>query len=208
MKTSSISCLIFLTEVVFSLRYPAIRSSLSSDQQIRQITTITTRYLSSQTLENEYINLFPNNTTAQNDSISPNTDPVSQIQSTTSPKRIPIGSQPEFSIPDDSTIETPMQRGFLWVHFSLLFYNLFLVGTSLNFSTILPLELIKYVWLVLFSVVLGDFAVRYIILPCMLTLYMQQLIVHTLLSYVIHVIHTSCCYFINCTNNLCKFYHR
>ena len=75
-------------------------------------------------------------------------------------KRIPIGSQPEFALPDDSTIETPMQRRILWAHFSLLFYNIYLVGSSLDFSSYMPMESLKYVFLIMFSVVLGDFAVN------------------------------------------------
>lgn len=74
-------------------------------------------------------------------------------------KRYPIGSQPEFAIPDDSTIETPMQRRFLWAHFGMLFYNIYLVVSSLDLSTFLPMDVLKYCFLVLFSVVLGDFAV-------------------------------------------------
>ena len=41
-----------------------------------------------------------------------------------------IGSEPQFSIPDDSTIETPKQRYIIYSHFAMFAYNLYLVLTS------------------------------------------------------------------------------
>lgn len=83
-------------------------------------------------------------------------------------KRVPIGSEPEFYIPDDSTIETSSQRLWIAAHFSLFAFNLFLfvqgalasvaIGGS-SMAALVGLKLTSYAAITIISIILGDFAV-------------------------------------------------
>ena len=74
-------------------------------------------------------------------------------------KKTPIGSEPQFSIPDDNVIETPSQRAVLVTHFLVLFYNFYLFGSSLGaIGTITLFTIAKFIAVVVGSFVLGDFA--------------------------------------------------
>ena len=74
-------------------------------------------------------------------------------------KKTPIGSEPQFSIPDDNVIETPFQRAILVTHFLVLFYNFYLFGSSLGaIGTISLFTIMKFIAVVVGSFILGDFA--------------------------------------------------
>jgi hypothetical protein len=80
------------------------------------------------------------------------------------PRKLPIGSSPQFSLPSDSVEETLFQRFILWLHFTLVFYNLYLsVPTSITISLI-P-TCLQYIAIFVGSFILGDFAVSDIIPP-------------------------------------------
>lgn len=49
-------------------------------------------------------------------------------------KRVAIGSQPEFALPDDSTIETPHQRAVFWAHWIVTALNICTAGCVANYS--------------------------------------------------------------------------
>lgn len=105
-----------------------------------------------------------------------NSEPTQDISSSISQneviiqKRTPIGSEPEFYIPDDSTIETPSQRLWIAAHFSLFALNLFLFvqsalasvvtgGVAVVPLTAVALKVAVYAALTMASIILGDFAV-------------------------------------------------
>lgn len=70
-------------------------------------------------------------------------------------KRVVKGSEPEFALPDDSTIETPWQRLVLQCHFLALAANLGLGFTALGTS---PSSLLMLGITIALSIVVGDFA--------------------------------------------------
>lgn len=55
--------------------------------------------------------------------------PTSQV----STKRVPIGSQPDFALPDDSTIETPHQRAVFWAHWIVTALNICTAGSVIKY---------------------------------------------------------------------------
>ena len=74
-------------------------------------------------------------------------------------KKTPIGSEPQFSIPDDNVVETPFQRAVLVTHFLVLFYNFYLFGSSIGaLGTITLFTILKFIAVVVGSFILGDFA--------------------------------------------------
>ena len=70
----------------------------------------------------------------------------------TKPK-IAIGSVPEFTLPDDSTIETPWQRVVVGSHFALLLANLALVQREVPIN---PETLLTFLVTTALSIVIGD----------------------------------------------------
>ena len=80
--------------------------------------------------------------------------PISNIA-----KKYPIGSQPEFALPDDSTIETPSQQAVVAVHFALFFWNVISALCSYSFSS--PIDMANVFTVFLISVLLGDIGELY-----------------------------------------------
>jgi len=77
------------------------------------------------------------------------------------PRRIVKGSEPEFALPDDSTVETPWQRLVLQSHFLALGLNLYFSFSALFCNSTLHLTsttLLSVCLTIALSVVLGDFA--------------------------------------------------
>lgn len=71
------------------------------------------------------------------------------------PKRIPIGSQPEFAIAGDSTVETPYQRAVVAAHFAVTAFNLFTAWHAMPaFASMVDLAPLAAT--VMSSIVLGD----------------------------------------------------
>lgn len=69
------------------------------------------------------------------------------------PKKIAIGSVPEFALPDDSTIETSWQRVVVGSHFALLLANLALVQQEVPIN---PETLLAFLATTALSIVIGD----------------------------------------------------
>ena len=78
--------------------------------------------------------------------------------STTVSKKYPIGSQPKFSLPDDSTIETPTQQAVVAVHFLLFFWNVVTALSSYSFASVIDFSNVVAIFLI--SIILGDFGKR------------------------------------------------
>lgn len=70
-------------------------------------------------------------------------------------KRYPIGSQPDFALPDDSTIENNSQRTVVLVHFLLFFVNVFMSLKGMVFSSVFDMAQVILVFVL--SIVVGDF---------------------------------------------------
>lgn len=66
------------------------------------------------------------------------------------------GTAPEFALPDDSTIETPYQRGMLATHFGITFINLMMAAASLHLDNIN--SIVSFIAVVIGSIILGDFS--------------------------------------------------
>ena len=70
-------------------------------------------------------------------------------------KKVRKGSEPEFAIAGDSTVETPSQVAAVVAHFALTFFNLALVVSATPVRS--PVDLIPVILTVALSIVLGDF---------------------------------------------------
>jgi len=71
-------------------------------------------------------------------------------------KRVAIGSQPEFALSDDSTIETPFQRVVLYTHFLTSALNILLVSLNIHINSI-P-EVFPVILVIITSIIFGDFS--------------------------------------------------
>lgn len=79
-----------------------------------------------------------------------------------SSKRFRTGTEPQFSIPDDSVQEKPFQRALLYIHFSLFAINLGLYASEAS-SSITGLSIVTSSFAVILSIIFGDFAVSLIL---------------------------------------------
>ncbi len=66
------------------------------------------------------------------------------------------GTAPEFALPDDSTIETPYQRGLLATHFGVTFLNLMMAISCMHLDNIN--NILSYIAVIIGSIILGDFS--------------------------------------------------
>ena len=70
--------------------------------------------------------------------------------------KVSIGSQPDFALPDDSTVETPFQRFILCTHFITSVFNLLLVSQKLHITAV-P-ETFPVILVIMSSIIIGDFS--------------------------------------------------
>jgi hypothetical protein len=92
----------------------------------------------------------------KNSKVFPTSEPINFAAG-----NLPIGSSPEYSLPDDSVVETKSQQLLIFTHFSLFTYNMYLVLVSVTQSLSLP-NILMYGLLALGSYVLGDFVVIFL----------------------------------------------
>jgi hypothetical protein len=71
------------------------------------------------------------------------------------PKRVAIGSIPEFIVDNDSIVVTPVQKGLVAAHFALITANMLLATSTIAFKR--PTTMVWVIFSIMSSIVAGDF---------------------------------------------------